>query len=45
LNPHGYPNFGTLGERIVFPDFEVVHQPYTRDRIIHPLGPLKALRP
>jgi hypothetical protein len=41
LSPYGYDGFGTFGERIVFPDFEVVHQPYRADQSIHPLGPLK----
>ena len=45
LNPYGYANFATFGERIVFPDFEVVHQPYMRNQSIHPLGPLKDVRP
>ena len=40
LDPYGIASFGSLGERIVFPDFEVIHQPYTRGRSIQPLGPV-----
>ena len=39
LDPYGFGSFGSLGERIVFPDFEVKHEPYRRDRSIQPLGP------
>jgi hypothetical protein len=41
LDPYGFSDFGNLGERIVFPDYEVNHQPYTLGRSIQPLGPAK----
>jgi len=41
LDPHGYAPFGNLGERVVLPDFEIRLQPYSVDRSIRPLGPLK----
>ena len=41
LDPYGYSDFGNLGERVVLPDFEVRHQPYSRGRSIQPLGPAK----
>ena len=41
LDPYGFGEFGNLGERVVFPDFEVTHVPYRRDRSIQPLGPAK----
>lgn len=41
LNPYGYSDFGNLGERIVFPDYEVKHQAYSHLKSVQPLGPLK----
>ena len=38
LDPYAIGPFGSLGERIVFPDFEVKHEPYRRG-FIQPLGP------
>jgi hypothetical protein len=38
LDPYGYSDFGNLGERVVFPDYEVKHQPYSRGRSIQTLG-------
>jgi hypothetical protein len=41
LDPYGFDDFGNLGERVVFPDYEVKHQPYSRGRSIVPLGPVR----
>jgi len=41
LDPHGYGDFGNLGERVVMPDFEIRHHPYSLTRSIRPLGPIK----
>ena len=41
LDPYGFSDFGNLGERIVMPDYEVKHEPYSRSRSIQPLGPVK----
>ena len=41
LDPYGYGDFGNLGERVVIPDFEIRHHPYSLVRSIRPLGPVR----
>jgi hypothetical protein len=37
----GYSSFTNVGQRQVFPDYEVLLQPYRIERYIQPLGPIK----